>query len=154
MCAYIMDAMCFIFPFPIMGWKWTPQDPTPIHVYHKALWKYYFNENFYEICQGVMLHIYQAIFNKKAPRLSEEARADIQPVVRWFGEELLTYIRVFGSTLLHMYFCVPHKLLAREIAYQIVTKDVTKSLKESKKSIYPTFPLRCGVYCLNDFKHS
>lgn len=57
-CAYIMDAMCFIFPFPIMGWKWTPQDPTPIHVYHKALWKYCFNERFYHIFQGVMLLIH------------------------------------------------------------------------------------------------
>jgi len=29
-----------------------------------------------------MLPIYQAIFDKKAPRLSEEARADIQPMER------------------------------------------------------------------------
>jgi len=45
-------------------------------------------------------------------------------------------------------------VLAKEIAYQIVTKGVTKSLKDSKKSIWPTFTLRCGVYCLNDFKHA
>ncbi len=45
-----------------------------------------------------MLPIYQAVFDKKAPRLSEEAKADIQPLVRWFGEELFTFIIFFGST--------------------------------------------------------
>lgn len=69
---------------------------------------------------------------------------------------MFTYIRVFGSTatphVLPWY--VSDKVLAKEIAYQIVTKGVTKSLKDSKKSIWPTFTLRCGVYCLNDFKHA
>ena len=80
MFAYIMDVVCFIFPFPIMGWKWMPQDPTPIHVYHKELWNYYFNEHFYQICQGVMIPIHQVVFDKKAPILSEEAKVNIQPV--------------------------------------------------------------------------
>jgi len=58
MSTYAMDAVCFSFHFQIMGWKWTPQDPMPIHVYHKALWKYCFNEHLDQICQGVMLPIY------------------------------------------------------------------------------------------------
>ena len=33
-CAYILDALCFNSEFPILGWKWTPQDPVPIHIYH------------------------------------------------------------------------------------------------------------------------
>ena len=28
--AYIMDAICFVSNFPIMGWKWTVQNPLPI----------------------------------------------------------------------------------------------------------------------------
>lgn len=36
--AYIMDAICYVSKFPVMGWKWTTQDPLPIHVYHKELW--------------------------------------------------------------------------------------------------------------------
>ena len=58
------------------------------------------------------------IFNKRAPRVSEEANIDILPVARWFVEENFTYIRVFGSYdsphVLPYY--VPHKLLPKEIA--------------------------------------
>ena len=27
--AYIMDSICYVSKFPIMGWKWTIQDPYP-----------------------------------------------------------------------------------------------------------------------------
>lgn len=37
MSAFVMDAIYFSSKFPIMGWKWTVQDPLPIHVYHKSL---------------------------------------------------------------------------------------------------------------------
>ena len=33
--AYVMDSICYVSKFPLMGWKWTTQDPLPIHVYHK-----------------------------------------------------------------------------------------------------------------------
>jgi hypothetical protein len=46
MLAYIMDVVCFMTPFPLMGWKWTPTSVEPIHVYHLKLWedkaKYFF----------------------------------------------------------------------------------------------------------------
>lgn len=77
-------------------------------------------------------------------------------MARWFGEELFIYIRVFRSTTPPhvLLWYVPNKLLAIEIAYQIVSKGVTWSLKESNKSLYPTFSLRCGFYCLNEFRHA
>jgi len=53
MYAYVMDVVCFIFHFPIMGWKWTHHDPMKIHVYHKVLQKSCFSENFYQVCQGL-----------------------------------------------------------------------------------------------------
>jgi len=103
-----------------MGWKWTTQDPLPIHVYHKELWDSKFPPFFYKICHGVMLPLYKTLYDKDAPRCSLEEEADIQTVAKWFGEELFTYVRVFGSVasphILPLY--VPDKLLAREVAYQ------------------------------------
>lgn len=32
MSAYIMDYICFTFDFTSMGWKWTIEDPMPIHI--------------------------------------------------------------------------------------------------------------------------
>ena len=49
---------------------------------------------------------------------------------------------------------VPDKLLARELAYQITTAGTSKTLRNSKKQAWPTFPLRCGVYTLHDYKHA
>ena len=95
-----------------------------------------------------MLPIHQVSFDKKAPRLCEEAKVDIQAVAKWFGEELFTYIRVFGITapphVLPWY--APDKLLAREISYQIASKGVTRSLKESKKIYLAHFSTL--VWCL------
>lgn len=95
-----------------------------------------------------MLPIYQTMFYKKSPRLSKEAREDILLVEKWFGEELFTYIRVFGSiTTPHVLaYYVPDKLLARDIAYQTMGDGITKTLKEQKKSICLTFLLQCSDF--------
>lgn len=115
MSAYVMDAICFTSNFPTMGWKWTTKNPTLIHIYLRELWDSDFHLHFYRICYGVILPMHQMIFNKKAPRVSEEANVDIIPVARSFVEEKLTYIRVFGSHgsphVLPYY--VPDKLIAK-----------------------------------------
>lgn len=102
-----------------------------------------------------MLLIHQAVFDKRVPRLSDEVKIDIFPIGRWFGEEMFTYVRVFGSMepphVLPWY--VPDKVLVREIAYQTIGDGITHTLKECKKSLWPSFPLQCGVYELDDFKH-
>lgn len=148
-----MDALCFTTSFPTMGWKWTLQNPTPINIYHKMLWESNFHTHFYQICQGVMLPIHQAIFYKRAPRLSNEAKIDIIPIGRWFGEVIFTYVQVYGSLepprVIPLY--VPDKLLAREVAYHTIGDGLTKTLNESKKSLWPAFPLQCGVCELHDF---
>ena len=64
MSAYIMDAICFSSIFLTMGWKWTTQDPTPIHIYHRALWDSDFHLQFF--FHRVMLPMHQMIFNEKA----------------------------------------------------------------------------------------
>lgn len=151
-----MDAVYFTTSFPTMGWKWTIQYPTPIHIYHKALWKSNFHTHSYKIFQAVMLPIHQAIFEKRAPRLSNEAKIDFIPIGRWFGDKIFTYVRVYGSLapphVLPLY--VLDKLLARDITYQTVGDGLTKTLKEAKKSLWPSFPIQCGVYALHDFKHA
>ena len=85
-----------------------------------------------------MLPLYKLLYNKDAPRFSPEAEVDILPVARWFGEELFTYVRVFGSFasphILPLY--VPDKLIAREISYQTCGEGgLTKELKDKKKAI-------------------
>ena len=75
-----------------------------------------------------MLPIHYSIFDKPAPKISEQAGVDLTAVASWFGEEKFTYIRVFGSQarphVLPLY--IPDKLLAREVAYQINVDGVTQ----------------------------
>lgn len=139
--AYVMDMLYFNFEYPSM--RWTPEDPKPIHIYHQMLWKAHYKDHLYQICNGFMLPIYYAIFDKPTPRISkEEAEVDLTAVGNWFGEDKFTYIRVFGSTtrphVLPLY--IPDKLLARELAYQITTAGTSKTLRTSKKHLWPIFP--------------
>lgn len=46
------------------------------------------------------------------------------------------------------------KLLAREIAQQTVGKGLTKTFKDSKKSLWPPFPIKCGTFSLANFNHA
>jgi len=115
-----MDAICYVSKFPLMGGKWTIQNPLPIHIYHKELWDSKFIPYFYMICHGIMLPLHKMLYNRDASRFPPEAEVDILPVGRWFGEEFFTYVRVFGSIasphVLPLY--VLDKLLAQQIAYQ------------------------------------
>ena len=78
--SYVMDAICFVSKFPLMGQKWTIQNPLPIQVYHKELWDSKFTPYFYKIYHGVMLPIHKMLYNTNAPRFSPEAEIDILPV--------------------------------------------------------------------------
>ena len=95
--AYIMDTLYFNSKNLVLGWKWTSQYPKPIHIYHQMLWKAHYKDHLYKICNGFMLPIYYAIFDKHAPRISEEAGIDLTVVGNWFREDKFTYIRLFGS---------------------------------------------------------
>lgn len=133
MSAYVMDTIYFGSKFLVLGWKWTMQDPLLIHVYHKSPWDSKFHPCFYNICQGVMLHIHQQVYNRTTARFSKEATVDILPIAIWFGEDTFTYIRVFGSIVsLHFLpYYAPDKLMAKEIAYQNVREGgLSKGLKE------------------------
>lgn len=86
MSAYIMDTICFNSNYPNLCCKWTPQDPTPIHIYHKELWKTHYKNHLHRICHGFVLPVHYAIFNKPAPRLSDEATVNLTSIGNWFGE--------------------------------------------------------------------
>ena len=75
---------------------------------------------------------------------------------RFFVEESFSYIRVFGSSASpHILpFYVHNKLMVREVAYQTVGNGLTKSLKDSKKSLWPSFPIQCGTLTLSNFNHA
>ena len=103
-----------------------------------------------------MLPIHYAIFDKPAPNISLQAEIDLTSIGRWFGEEKFTYVIVFDSHarphVLPLY--IPDKLLTREIAYQLTSEGVTRTLRNKKKQVWPPFPLRYGVYALHDYKHA
>jgi len=84
MSAYIVDTICFNSDFPMMGWKWTVKDPTPIHIYHKDLWKKQYKKHFYKIFHGFILPILHTIFNRPTPRLSKEASIYLTSIGNWF----------------------------------------------------------------------
>ena len=142
--------------FPTKGWKWTLQDPYPIHLSHKIIWESHYIPHFDKIFHAVVLPLHQIIFNKKGPRFSQEAATDLFTVGKYFIEEWFTCIKVFGSTtdphVLPLY--VSNKLLAREIAYHTVGKGLNKVLKDDKKSLWPSFPVKCGSFDLANFVHA
>jgi len=44
-----------------------------------------------------MLPLYQVIFDERPPRISRGALDDLTTIGKWFGEELFTYVRIYGS---------------------------------------------------------
>lgn len=100
--------------------------------------------------------MHQLIFNNKAPKFSKEVATDLLAVRKYFIEEWFTYIRVFGSTTdpRVLPLNISDKLLAREIARQAVEKGLTKLLKENKKLLCLSFPIRCGSFSLENFNHA
>lgn len=93
--AYIMDSICFSYYFSSLGWKWTNQYPTPIHIYFDILWESKYHPNFYKIFLEVTVPIH--VFGSKAPRVTVEANRDLNPIGKWFTKENFTYIHIFGS---------------------------------------------------------
>jgi len=75
--AYIMETICFNSKYPVLQWKWTAQDPNPIHTYHKKFWKVHYKNHLYRIFNGFVLCVYYSIFNKPAPRISQEEGIDL-----------------------------------------------------------------------------
>jgi hypothetical protein len=63
MFSYIMDAICFMTPFPLMNSSWDPSNTEPIHVYHSNLWEDKDKEFIYDIFNWVMVPLHVTIFS-------------------------------------------------------------------------------------------
>jgi hypothetical protein len=122
MSAYIMDAICFMMPFPLMSWSWTPSSTEPIHVYHSKLWEDKAKEFIYEIFNWVMVPLHVSIFGQPPPRISDSIATSLSSVADWYLEAKFSYIRVFGTSVppYALPLFLPDKLLCREIARQSV----------------------------------
>jgi hypothetical protein len=45
-------------------------------------------------------------------------------------------------------------LVCKEVTYQLVIGGISKELKASQKKVWPTFPIKVGMFSLLDFNHS
>jgi hypothetical protein len=86
MYAYIMDSICFMTPFPLMSWSWTPTNEEPIHVYHSKLWEDKSKEFIYEILNWVMVPMHVSIFGHLPPRISDKIMAKLSSMTDWYTE--------------------------------------------------------------------
>jgi hypothetical protein len=99
------------------------------------------------------MHI--ALYSFPPPRISDKIMANLGKIVDWYIEEHFSYIGVFGCSV------SPHalpnflqyQLVCREVAYQTVTRGISKELKAAQKKAWPTFPLQVGMFSLLDFGH-
>jgi hypothetical protein len=99
MSPYIMDAICFMMPFPLMSWSWTLDSEKPIHDYHSKLREDKEKDFFYEICNWVVVSMHIFIFGHPPPRISNNIMVNLGKVEDWYMEEHFSYIRVFGCSV-------------------------------------------------------
>jgi hypothetical protein len=102
MSAYIMDVVCFMKPFPLMSWSWTPSEAEPIHVYHSKLWEDKATEFIYKIFNWVMVPMHVYIFGNPPLRISDSIAINLSNVADWYVEAKFSYIRVFAPLFLPM----------------------------------------------------
>jgi hypothetical protein len=156
MSAYIIDAICFRTPFPLMNWNWDPSCAEPVHKYHSALWEDNAKDNFYEICHYVIIPLHRMFFGCEPPRISHTVMENIKTVADWFIEEHFSYVRVFGCAIPPHALpkILPDRLICREIAYQLVNGGIGIELKAQQKKSWPYFPVYLGKFTLLNFVHS
>ena len=99
MSAYIMDAIYFMTPFPLMNWSWSVFYPEPVHKYHSALWEEKDKDIFYDVCHFVIIPMQKLFFGCEPPRISDAVIESLKSVVHWFIEEIFSYIRVYGYSI-------------------------------------------------------
>jgi hypothetical protein len=156
MSAYIMDAICFRTPFPLMNWSWNPSCTEPVHKYHSTLWEDHAKDNFYEICHFVIIPLHKNTLWCEPPRISHTIIENLKTVADWFIEEHFSYVRVFGCAIPPHALpkILPDRLICREVAYQLVNGGIGIELKAQQKKSWPYFPVYLGKFALLNFGHS
>jgi hypothetical protein len=153
---YIMDAICFMTPFPLMRWSWTPTNAEPIHVYHLKLWEDKAKEFVYEIFNWVMVPMHVSIFNHPPPIISDNTTTNLSSVAYWYIEAEFSYIRVFGTSVppYALPLFLPDKLVCCEIFWKTVLGGISKELKGVSKKVWSPISIHIGTYSLLYFGHA
>jgi hypothetical protein len=153
MSPYIMDVVCFLTPFPLMSWSWTPSEAEPIHVYHSKLWEDKASDFVYEIFNWVMVPLYVTIFGHLPPKISDSIAVNMSNITDWYVEVKFSYLRVFGASvpLNALPLFIPDRMACREVARQTIISGVSKELKGYCKKVWPPFPIHMHSYSLLDF---
>jgi hypothetical protein len=156
MSAYIMDAICFMTPFPLMNWSWNVSCPEPVHKYHSALWEENAKNVFYEVCHYVIIPLHKIFFGCEPPRISNTIIENLKSVADWFIEENFSYVRVYGCSIPPHALpkILPDRLICREVAYQLVKGGIGLELKAQQKKAWPSFPVYIGKFILLNLGHS
>jgi hypothetical protein len=156
MSTYIMDAICFMMPFPLMGWSWTPDSVEPIHIYHSKVWEDKEKDFFYEICNWVAVSMHIAIFGHSPPRILDTVVANLDKVTDWYIEEHFSYIKVFGCSVppYALPQFLPDRLVCRNVVRKTILAGISKEIIAVKKKVWPYFQLQIGAFSLLDFGHS
>jgi hypothetical protein len=143
MSAYIMDVICFMTPFPLMGWSLTLTNAEPIGFYHSKSWEDKEKDFIYKICNYVVVSMDISIYGCPPPRISDKIVTNLGKIADWYIEEHFSYIRVFRCSVpLHsLPKFLPNRLVCREVVHQIVLGGIIKELKATQKKVWPTFPL-------------
>jgi hypothetical protein len=156
MSAYIMDAICFVTPFPLMNWSWNITCPELIHEYHSVLWEENAKNAFYEICHFIVIPMHKMFYGCEPPRISETVSKNLKAIADWFIDENFSYIRVYGCSIpphaLPKF--LPDRLVCREVAHQIVKGGIGIELKAAQKKSWPIFPVHIEKFSLQNLGHS
>jgi hypothetical protein len=99
MSVYVMDAIYFMSPFPLMNWIWTPSSVESIHFYHSKLWEEKAKDFFYEVCHNVVIPVHIALYGHPPPRISDQIMGNLGKLADWFIEEKFSYIIFFGCSV-------------------------------------------------------
>jgi hypothetical protein len=113
-----MDAVCFLTPFPLMSWSWTPSEAEPIHIYHSKLSEDKASDFVYEIFNWVMVPLHVPIFEHPPPRISNNIMVNLSSIANSYVEAEFSYLRVFSASVppnaLPLF--IPDRLACHEIA--------------------------------------
>jgi hypothetical protein len=80
MSTYLMDAICFMTPIPLMNLSWNITYPEPIHEYHSELWEENEKKSFYEIFHFVVIPIHKNNFGCDPPHISEVVSNNLKKI--------------------------------------------------------------------------